>query len=67
MALGGGGCTEQQVDGLEPVPGGNPVVDGQCREQGEAIGGVGLTGVLVEDLVVELGEEGPVVPVVVCL
>ncbi|WP_392666872.1 hypothetical protein [Streptomyces sp. LN785] len=40
------------------VSGGNPVVDGEGREQDEAISGGGLAGVLVEDLVVEVAEEG---------
>ncbi|MFB7477071.1 hypothetical protein [Kitasatospora sp. NPDC056184] len=58
-ALGDGGSPEQQVDGLEPVPGGNPVVDGEDREQDEAVSGGGPAGVLVEDLVVEVAEEAP--------
>ncbi|MFC8583059.1 hypothetical protein ACFUGD_00560 [Streptomyces sp. NPDC057217] len=62
MALGDGGGLEQRVDSLEPMPGGNPVVDGEGREQGEAVSGFERAGVLVEDLVVEGAEEAPLVP-----
>ncbi|MER5960053.1 hypothetical protein [Streptomyces sp. NPDC001893] len=54
MALGDGG-------NLEAVSGGNPVVDGEGREQDEAVSGGGLAGVPVEDLVVEVAEEASVV------
>ncbi|MFD0119401.1 hypothetical protein ACFVZL_33385 [Streptomyces sp. NPDC058320] len=61
MALGDGGNPEQQMQGLEAVSGGNPVVDGEGREQDEAVSGGGLAGVPVEDLVVEVAEEASVV------
>jgi hypothetical protein len=62
MALSDSGSVEQQVDGLESLAGGNAVVNGEGRDQGEAVGGGGLAGVLMQDLVVEVGEEVPVVP-----
>ncbi|MFL9652094.1 hypothetical protein ACJ7VE_00040 [Streptomyces sp. PB17] len=62
MALGDSGSPEQQVDGLEPVPGGNAAVDCEGRDQGEAVSGGRLAGVLVKDLAVEVTEEAPVVP-----
>ncbi|MEU9141342.1 hypothetical protein AB0D33_36320 [Streptomyces sp. NPDC048404] len=43
MALGDSGSPEQRVDGLEPVSGGNAVVDCEGRDQGEAVGGGGLS------------------------
>ncbi|MFF2078374.1 hypothetical protein ACFVXG_26910 [Kitasatospora sp. NPDC058162] len=63
MAFASGGSPDQQMDGLEPLPGGNQVVDGEGRKQGEAVGGGWLAGVLVKDLVVEVAQEAPVVPV----
>ncbi|MFF8507779.1 hypothetical protein ACF064_06780 [Streptomyces sp. NPDC015492] len=60
-AFGDGGGAEQQSDGLEPVAGRNPVIDGQGRDQGEAAGGGRPAGVLMEDLVEEVPEEAPVV------
>ncbi|MFF9213249.1 MULTISPECIES: hypothetical protein [unclassified Streptomyces] len=62
MALSDSGSPEQQVDGLEPVPGGNAVVDCEGRDQGEAVSSGRLAGVLVKDLAVEVAEEAPVVP-----
>ncbi len=38
VALGNGGGPEQQVDGLEPVSGGNPVVDGQGCKRSSRLG-----------------------------
>ncbi|MEV6649466.1 hypothetical protein [Streptomyces sp. NPDC051219] len=52
---------EQQVNRFEPLLWWHPVIDGQGRQQGDAVGGVRLAGVLVEDLVVEVAEEEPVV------
>ncbi|MFF5161355.1 hypothetical protein ACFY3N_35105 [Streptomyces sp. NPDC000348] len=63
MALSDSGSPEQQGDGLEPVWGGDAVVDCEGRDQGEAVSGGRLAGVLVKDLVAEVAEEAPVVPV----
>ncbi|MCX5114686.1 hypothetical protein OOK13_40730 [Streptomyces sp. NBC_00378] len=41
MAFGDSGSPEQQVDSLEPVSGENPVVNGEGRDQGEAVSGAG--------------------------
>ncbi|MFH8477078.1 hypothetical protein [Streptomyces sp. NPDC018000] len=61
MAITDSGGIEQDVHRLEPLLRWHSVVDGQGSEQGDTVGGVRLAGVLVENLVVEVAAEGPVV------